>query len=360
MKYFYSIMASLALMPQAYAIDGNGSIDSPYLIKSAADWSEIAAMANADENPDNLAGKYAELSSDIDFGNENFTPIKSFAGSLDGKGHKLYGVKHEANTGYAGLIGVLEAEGAIANLTIEGTASAADQKNGTKVTVSAQYFGGLVGKLYGTLDNCVNAMSVTTTSAKGYAGGLAAYCYAGAKLIGCGNTGSVFAPIGSSAGRAGGIAAFAEKGVEFTRCYNEGTVGLSGTGAGNYAAGIVAEAYPCTFTDCVNEGEFEFDDAANQKSIAGILANAMSSNSETKKGAFVFRNCKNYSDINGLGLIAGILATYNGTYSTMEFYGCANYGDITVVSAKKNSGMTASGIVSKILSKDAVVSGCSN
>lgn len=344
MKRTYFLFAAALLLPTvARALNGEGTADAPYLLSTASDWAEMAAMSNATDTPDNFKDKHIALAGDIDFTGTEFVSVGSFAGTLDGNGHTLKGIDFNANTPYSGLFAVVEAEGTVRDLRLEGKTTCADQMNGNKVAVAANYFGGLTGKLYGTLEKCVNAMTVVSTSSKGYVGGLVGQAYNGARMVSCTNAGRVQGISGTSAGRVGGIAAAAEAGVEFSDCSNEGTIAMTGTSAAIYAAGIAAEAYPSTFRNCSNRGMFEFEKSDMTSCVAGILGYARSSSSNAAD--FVFENCFNEGDITAKGIIAGILAKAD-RYAAQIYTSCYNLADISVNAAAKASGSTAAGISS--------------
>ena len=69
---------------------GEGTIDKPYLI---ADGSELAYLAKQVNSGTTYEGNYFQLASDIDLGNNEWTPIgtteNSFRGNLDGAGHTI-------------------------------------------------------------------------------------------------------------------------------------------------------------------------------------------------------------------------------------------------------------------------------
>lgn len=344
-KLLFILAASTALTAAPVsAMTGEGTAESPYLISSVADWTEFANMTTAAENADNFEGKFLSLTADVDFTGAEFVAVGSFAGTLDGANHSLKGIEYSVQVPNAGIIATIEATGAVKNLTIAGNISAADEMNGTKVVVAAQYLGGLAGVLYGSLDNCVNAMTVVSTSSKGYVGGLVGHAFTGASLNKCVNKGKVQGITGYSTGRVAGLVAQAEKEVTFTDCSNEGVIAMEEvtpgkSTAGNYLAGIAAEAFNSTFTRCSNSGSFELpDDGKNVTIIAGILAYARSSSSNN--GECTFNECYNDGDISSKGTIGGILAK-SDSYHPNYFTKCSNFGDITVTAVKKESAQVA-------------------
>ena len=162
---FLSILFAMLLIASmhsfslaAYALNGMGTHEHPYLITTAA---ELQAV---NQNP---AAHY-KLAADIDLRDQNFIPIGNaddgaFSGSFDGNGFTIRNLNVFAGK-YAGLFGY--SEGAIQNVSLEGI-----------YVYGTRYVGGVVGhnSSFGTVQNC----SVTSgeIEAKGgigelYAGGI--------------------------------------------------------------------------------------------------------------------------------------------------------------------------------------------
>ena len=83
----------------AWAWDGSGTSDAPYLITNAEDLNQLASDVNGGNS---YSGKYFEMTNDIQFtgGKNYFTSIggyhngdyKYFSGHFDGKGNKVSGI----------------------------------------------------------------------------------------------------------------------------------------------------------------------------------------------------------------------------------------------------------------------------
>lgn len=190
---------------------GDGTAENPFII---SDREGLEAVS------DNLSAHY-KLGADIDLLGEAFTPIGTlaspFAGSLDGDGHAVRGLKVEAK-GYAGLFGKAS-DATFKNLRIEGAEVESTGNNtgifagyvtggsiercgvsgsvtgvsftgglvgqiyrgGTKVSeckmegnvVGTEYVGGLVGELTGNVENSYVTGTVRSTTNNSYIGGLA-------------------------------------------------------------------------------------------------------------------------------------------------------------------------------------------
>ena len=88
--------------------DGEGTEQSPYLIKNASDLKQLASSVNSGNS---YANTYFELSDNIDMTNETFDPIGNqdnhFSGLFDGRGFVIKGISVNADT-YLGLFGYIE------------------------------------------------------------------------------------------------------------------------------------------------------------------------------------------------------------------------------------------------------------
>lgn len=173
--------------------------------KKKADIGEILGGAGTDEEPYQinslgglrcipyeLSGRYL-LKSDIDFGEESFTPIGTssglFVGALDGGGHVLRGLKVSAEN-YGGLFGY--ASGAsFKDLRVEEA----------EVESISNYAGILVGCLEnGSIERC---SALGNVKGDDYVGGLAGAVRNGTKIKDCYAVGSISS--GVSKFHAGGL-----------------------------------------------------------------------------------------------------------------------------------------------------------
>lgn len=170
-------------------LSGEGTEESPYLVGSAADLKTMGVMVNSGEASD----AHYKLTSDIDLGGEEWTPIGyynnideykvSFRGVFDGDGHTVSNFKiTEDTTAYLGLFGL--ATGAeILNVTVENATIDFDSDS-----IQKTYAGILVGRfitndsgLQGRIENCKVAGSEINVSTDGsiYGGGIAGSIVAG-------------------------------------------------------------------------------------------------------------------------------------------------------------------------------------
>lgn len=176
---------------------GNGSVDAPNLICSAA---QLQNLAVAPYN-----GQHARLEADV--GAQSVTNLGDFAGSLDGNGHVLGGfhATTAANGAGCGLFATLS--GTVTNLTLQfmtincpgfaaGALAAIVGLTGVVDNVAvhdsavtgSQAVGGLVGEVDGSVTRAYSwANTITSTFG---AGGLAGHVTTGATLSGNSASGS--------------------------------------------------------------------------------------------------------------------------------------------------------------------------
>ena len=296
----------------AMPLQGKGTADNPYLINDTTDWNALAGYIS--DCADGLSGRHAQITADIDFTDGTIVPLGydrsvHFDGYLDGNGKTIKGVSATADAaGYGAVVHTAGENAHIYDLTVEGS-----------LTTSYKYSGGVVGYLYGTLENVTSRMTVTSTAS--YTAGLLAVAQAGSTLTDCVNEGTV----SSSATYTAGLVAYSYRGVTYDGCANKGTVTYTGSSAKCYAAGVVAYAYSFNMTDCYNEAAVSAT-STSSGAVGGILAYSYSTSSDTTK--HYMKGCYNTGDISGSCGVAGIGA--DGANSS-KFYmeDCYNTGNIT-------------------------------
>ena len=152
-------------------LSGKGTAAEPYLLSSADDLKAFRDLVNGGENP-----ACAKLTEDIDLKGEEWTPVTSLIGYLDGGGHTISNFTMKGGTGRygspvnTGLIG--ELNGSIVNLSVK-NAAITDVGNNNNVGVLAGYIAdGSTSKV----DNCCVSGTITSTiSGTAYIGGLVGY-----------------------------------------------------------------------------------------------------------------------------------------------------------------------------------------
>lgn len=304
----------LMMIPNA-PWDGEGTAQSPWLIQTVQDWNSLGKLQASTLNT--YQDKYFRVTADLDFSNSEFVCLAQdpvvFAGTLDGANHTIKNFADSTTVAYHGPIGIVSASGTIKNITFDGSVHC------NLATGSYNYLGGIVGKLYGTLDNVVNKSTVTTAN-KSYAAGVAAFVYTGAKLIDVINKGKVAAYTGYNAG----LSVNVEAGVTFTRCGNEGEL-VAGNGTAAYIGGLVYTAYPSTFDHCYNSANL----SGQGNTIGGLIANCQGANTESRH--FVMKGCWNSGNLTGRGSLGGLIAAANTSVggAIVDMDSCYNTGTIT-------------------------------
>lgn len=324
-------------------LDGKGTAEEPYLIKSTEDFKEFAKYY-----PDS----YFKQTVDLDLGSltaqSDGTIVGSysepFKGVYDGGGHKISGLKlnNDNSTGNAALFHAIS--GTIKNLTIDSSCS----------FTARQWVGSfaLYLKDGGTLENCVNEAAVTckpTDDAPGksdysincYVGGLVARTdssWRGAaqnQITNCRNDGSVTVdpadtPNGNFASAGGLVGGPAN--VKISRSANTGKVSnvksrpsYYGTD-GNYTGGLVGQIDPTgafgvktELIGCVNSGNVT--GGCNVGGIAGRV--------NDQNGSVLIESCRNLGNVHATNTAdvqnaGGILGC-----GYAEIYNCDSAGTIT-------------------------------
>ena len=171
MKKIQFILAAILLFmgsQRAFAYDGKGTAEDPYLIKTAADWKEVY-KGSIDYD---FAGKYFRLVADIsvidDYYNDNvigWSATHPFRGVFDGDGHTLTFKSMAGEQGSGRVLKYLApfryvGDGAvIKNLRVQGIAQSYER-----------YIAGLVARASKkvVIRNCWVSMHVNTTGPRDY------------------------------------------------------------------------------------------------------------------------------------------------------------------------------------------------
>lgn len=232
---------------------GDGSENNPFQIKTPSQLAYLAQQVNAGSS---YEGCHLEIVSDMDLAGRSWTPIgterRRFIGNLDGKGHKILGLKVDSDVKYAGLFGyirwaviknivipdaeirMLSASGGIlcgilcgiaTNVSIYGC----EVSGSVETKVNA---GGLVGGVsYAEIRNCVSEVHVTGCNVGGLFSGVndstIEDCTVwNSKLTSTDREGAI-------GGAAGGLAAGIDRKSDFSRCRCEAEIWY-----GRYAGGL--------------------------------------------------------------------------------------------------------------------------
>ena len=269
-----------AAIPQLYiapVLEGEGTELNPYKIASAENWKTFVYLARLGNT---FAGQYVVLTNDIDFDGVELTPLKGFAGTLDGKEKTLSNISM-SGSGDVALFCGLGDNATIKNLVIKSSTfeikgegnwlgTVACCTNCKNVTISNIYVdkdvkvisntthdnsiaGGVLGGVYGsgevTVTDCVFAGTVTGTG--DYVAGIVGNAQAGTttEVSNCLNTGRIY----SKGNYVAGIAV--SGGITINDCVNAGVV----SSGSNYVGGIYAgnPTNDVIITNCYAVGSIE-------------------------------------------------------------------------------------------------------
>lgn len=221
---------------------GNGDSSDPYIIKTAEQLAFLAKQVNGGET---YHGKYFQLEADLDLSGSEWSPIgigeretdgstvtKPFAGTFDGKNHKISGLTLTAGLDDQGLFGC--SSGTIRNLGIV---------RGNISVGSAERIGAICGYSTGNIENCWNSADITGSTEGGkYVGGICGYSTG--TIYGCLNMGDITAN-----SFIGGICGNTNRDTQISNCFNSGSV------TGKEQIGGIAGINLNYITFCINTGE---------------------------------------------------------------------------------------------------------
>ena len=191
-RILFTLALLCAIAQGAWAWEGNGTKNNPWLIKTTADLDQIAESVNSGART--YAKKYFKLCNDLTYDDtkeNNFTPIGgyynltdcTFSGYFDGCGHTISGIRIKSDNKQVGLFGrtgksALIHDVILANSEILGsfhTGGIVGYQYGGKVqnctvesTVTvgctrynAQNIGGIVGQNYGgEIEYCTSSVTI--------------------------------------------------------------------------------------------------------------------------------------------------------------------------------------------------------
>ena len=260
---------------RANALSGEGTVDDPIVISTAAELQEV--MSNVDSGANDYSGKYLSINNDLSIELTNTTQGKTLRGHLNGNNHTL--TLSTSSTGtYVAMFNCVGSAGSVSNITFAGSLSGVGESSSTVCAFN-----------YGGIENIINNCSLSSTAANGYLGGIAA------------------SQISSAA--------------NMVNCVNNATI--SGT---KYVGGLAGCLRIGTISNCVNKANITGSNTA----VAGI-AGLIGQKSDAINNAII-TDCINEGNISGVGQVGGIAG---GLYPQLTCTNCSNYGDI---SASGNSG----------------------
>ena len=225
------IIGHPARFPETEPFTGEGTKNDPYVIDTAKKWNMIARSVEGGET---FLGKYFIQTKDIDFGEDNISPIgyflqfeshkRPFSGNYDGNGFILSNLRQDALELYGRALFGYVKDGSVKNVSLKnaifkgktntasivGYALGEDNvveilncKNSEVEILSYEWCGGIVGRAIGKvkIDNCINSASITVPhSAEGrtvFAGGIVGYAEGKVEITNSVNHGDITVKYGS-------------------------------------------------------------------------------------------------------------------------------------------------------------------
>ena len=339
----------LAINVAPIPFEGNGTQESPYLIKTKEDIFALASSCN--DKKQYFPGTYFLQANDIDLENDaSFRGIASvnddahsrFAGIYDGGGHTIHGLRVSGtvwktaptattlgtpNTnecfGRQGFIGRLDVDGVLRNISF-----AADGGAPEAWATAAM----AVGQNYGLVENVRNYADVTAISC--WVGGIVGTNEAEGRIRDCYNAGDIT----SGNSNAGGISGTNYGLIE--NCANSGNVTvrkIANFGSKyNFAGGITSTMSNGIVRNVLNVGRVEASETVG--GIAGSLPKASVSGKGPGQndifGGVTYASVK-CGEKASCGVVAGLAPNSARTEGTVLAYyddqiaGCASYGNST-------------------------------
>ena len=272
------------------------------------------------------AGETAKLGANIAL-TKAWTPV-ALSGVLDGQDYTISGLAVEATGDKVGMFTVVETDGALKSVTVEGIIS--------QTSTSATSYAGLVAEVKGAMYKVVNKASVVAASTGGtrtYVGGVAGRISAGASLLECQNSGSVTLNSSSAPSFIGGVAGFMEDG-SVQECSNNATV-TSNSNKSEGIGGIIGLQQGGKLDTCTNSGTLVPTAAAANSYVGGVTGYVQN---QLKK-LLTITKCVNQGEISAnnvqmaVGGIVGVIHRY--CFGPSEIVECVNEKELSASISKK-------------------------
>lgn len=243
---------------------GDGTMNNPYLIETAAHLAYLAEKVNEGYQSSGqgvFEDEYFLLTDDLDLNNLDWTPIGNvnysmngfyFAGRFDGCYHQIENLRIQSNADLTGLFAAVGGEDHyVSNLSVSGTVISTGM--GAAGVVGGIAAGALVYR-------CSFAGSVSVTNSGTFCG--AAGVVAGVqdgRVVQCSSSATVTVTNSNFMGAAvaSGVVCFARESASIQRCYNTGAINASAVLMG-ISGGILAatvESAEVSIFSCYNVGQ---------------------------------------------------------------------------------------------------------
>lgn len=324
------------------------------------------------------ATEQASLGADIDMGMEAWTP-RDFAGSFDGRAHRLSGLNVESN-GYAGFFRQLVDAATVKDLvlgssdgeTYDGVSVIRHSKSANNYT---WYYAGVIPKaggassVTGVTNFAVVEVAADATS-KTRIGGIVGNWNSSGKFEGCVNHGTVrnlssvtgqnsSSDATSVASSMGGVVGFFDLRATVSDCHNYGNVYSENPWVSAMGGVAGNDSHGSTFQNCNNYGSVEQRSATlgAAAAVGGVVGYAKGEASVFGKMA----GCVNSGPVSARG--NGQIVRVGGVCGYAAYYlaeNCSNSADIAFSNASATEGYIAIGGVCAHTYSGVVISSCTN
>ncbi len=251
-------------------------------ISTVEELKTFAANVNAG---DTFAGKMVVLTADITFGADDYwyfndgttvtdNTIKSFAGTFDGQGHKITGLKFLHTQGAnvkVGLFAQVNAGGTVKNLTVDtvtGTFKSTTDNGGAR-------YGTIASTLLGNVENCHVKNVTLTIKGNVFRGAGIAYSVGGSGSLtvsGCDVDGFTVTNNGGACALTAGLLGTVKVGTTVSGC-TVNNVTITASGAVENTAGLMGRAVSVTVSEC-SASDVEITAATTMCFVGGLIGQA--------------------------------------------------------------------------------------
>ncbi|WP_455611288.1 Ig-like domain-containing protein [Cloacibacillus porcorum] len=246
-----------------------------YIIATSKDLCDFRDGVNSS---DDLLSAKARLTADIDLTKADGNPTEwkpigymnhDYTGIFDGAGYAVKGYRIKERAADMGFFGSVGRGGTVRGLTVSGDINITDTGNGA-------HAGGVAGNCYGTIEDCVNAGSLTVSADNVGIGGIVGSCKDGT----------------------------------ISNCVNSGDIANSGNTLDT--GGIVGSSFSCLISNCINGGA-KVTGGRHTGGVVGYSSDGTIS------------NCLNGAKVTGGRLTGGVVGySIDGTISN-----CLNGATVT-------------------------------
>lgn len=352
-------------------------------ISSAASWSNIIYTKaqlftwNDTRNPSD-ASDAPILGADIDMEMDPWTP-KNFAGTFDGRGHKLYNISVSTNN-YSGFLRELTGSASVKDLVVGSSDGVIyDGQSIIKHSKSANnytwYYAGAIAKVSGssTVSNVTNFATVEVASdatSKTRIGGIVGSWNSTGTLKGCINYGTV-QNLASKTGQAsasdatsnsslmGGVLGFFDVRNTIENCSNYGPVITMNPGVSAIGGVVGYDGRGSTVKNCTNGGvvKHQAQTLVTDTAVGGVIANSLGAS-----GTFgTIQSCTNSGAVSAtgnnvkirVGGVSGYTDYYNVSY-------CSNSGAVSYSNTSATTEYIAIGGICAHTYHSCIITSCTN